>query len=297
MSTVFETHPAPRAAAPDGLNESSASAASWSAIFAGTITAGAATLILGALGSGLGLATISPWPNSGASATTFSVMPAIWLIVIQWISALMGGYITGRLRTKWAGTHTHEVFFRDTAHGFATWALSTLIGAVLLTSTLGSVAGKSVNAASTVAAGAARGATQAGAGSLADRPTVASYDVDRLLRSGTTDNDASKSDPRPEIARILAEGLNSDGIPSDDRDYLIKLIAAKTGISEADATKRVDQALAKEKSAEVQAREAADAARKAAATASIFLALSMLIGAFISSAAAALGGRLRDLHP
>ncbi len=82
-----------------------------------------------------------------------------------------------------------------------------------------------------------------------------------------------------------------------DRDYLSQLIAARTGIAPADAQRRIDDAFAQLNAAATKAREAADAARKAAATASIFIALSMLIGAFIACAAAALGGHERDLHP
>jgi hypothetical protein len=274
-------------------NESVASAASWPAIFAGAITAAATSLILVALGSGIGLASVSPWPNSGASVTTFSVMTAIWLIVIQWLSALMGGYMTGRLRAKWVGTHTHEVFFRDTAHGFVTWALSTVIGAALLASAVGSTSGKAVEAASTVTSGAAKGV----ASSMNLNESIAPYDLDRLLRPNSPESDSSKADGRAEAARILAKGISVGDVSADDRDYLVKVVEARTGLSEPDARKRVDEVISTAKAAEMKAREAADAARKAAATASIFLALSMVIGAFIASASAALGGRLRDLHP
>jgi hypothetical protein len=272
-------------------NESPVSAASWPAIFAGAITAAATSLILVALGSGIGLASVSPWPHSGASATTFTVMTAIWLIVVQWLSALMGGYMTGRLRTKWVGTHTHEVFFRDTAHGFVTWALATVIGAALLASAVGTATEAGVRATSTVASGAAQGATA----SLTD--SVSPYDVDRLLRPTNAETDPSKTEGRSEVTRILAKGISTGDVAADDRDYLAKLVAARTGISEPEAQRRVNDTIAAEKAAELTAREAADASRKAAAATSIFMALSMLIGAFIASAAAALGGRLRDLHP
>ena len=56
-----------------------------------------------ALGSGFGLASVSPWPHSGASLTTFTAMTAIWLVIVQWISSALGGYLTGRLRTKCVG--------------------------------------------------------------------------------------------------------------------------------------------------------------------------------------------------
>ncbi len=271
--------------------ESPVSAASWPAIFAGTIAAIATSLILVALGTGFGLASVSPWPHSGASATTFTIMTAIWLIVVQWLSAALGGYITGRLRTKWVNTHSDEVFFRDTAHGFVTWALATVAGAAVLASAVGAVSEKGVEAASQVTASAASGA----ASSIGN--SVLPYDVDRLLRSPATAKTGSEADEKAEVTRILTKAMSTGEVSADDRDYLGKLVAARTGISEADAQKRVDDVIAAEKEAELKARQAADTARKATAATSIFMGLSMLIGAFIASAAAALGGRLRDLHP
>ena len=103
--------------------ETAISGIAWPAILGGAFAAAALALILLALGSGFGLASVSPWPNSGAAATTFTIMAAIWLIIVQWVSAALGGYLTGRLRTKWVGVHTHEVFFRDTANGFLAWAV------------------------------------------------------------------------------------------------------------------------------------------------------------------------------
>jgi len=290
MSTNYAERVIPPGGIASGPNESPVSAASWPAIFAGAFTAAGTSLILIELGTGIGLATISPWPHSGASATTFTILTAIWFIVVQWLSSLLGGYMTGRLRTKWVGTHTHEVFFRDTANGLVTWALATVIGVGVLASVVGSITGKGVQVASTVAAGAAQGT----AGSIGDSGT--SYDLDRLLRPASTERDPSR-DTRAEVARILAQGVSSGELPADDRDYLTKLVAVRAGISEADAQKRVDEAIEAEKAAALKARQAADAARKAGVMTSIFMALSMLIGAFIAAASAALGGRLRDLHP
>lgn len=271
--------------------ESAVSAASWPAIFAGAITAIATSLVLVALGTGFGLAAISPWPHSGASATTFTVMTAIWLIIVQWLSAALGGYITGRLRTKWVNTHSDEVFFRDTAHGFVTWALATVVGAAVLASAVGAVSEKGVEAAASATSSATKGVAM----TLSD--SVTSYDVDRMLRSPATAKNASDADEKAEVARILTKSVSTGQVSAEDRDYLSKLVAARAGISETDAQKRVDDIIAAEKEAEVKVREAADVARKATAATSIFMGLSMLIGAFIASAAAALGGRLRDLHP
>jgi hypothetical protein len=273
--------------------EASTSAVSWPAIIAGAFVSASASLILLALGSGLGLASVSPWPNSGASVTTFTVMTAIVLIVVQWISSGLGGYLTGRLRTKWVGTHTHEVFFRDTAHGFVTWAVATVIGALVLASAASSMIGAGVRAASTTASAAAQGAAANSAQSAA---SVRPYDIDTLFRSARLDAESS-SDARAETTRIVATGLTTGGVPDADRSYLAELVAARTGISQVDAQKRVDDLIAQSKAAEARARQAVDAARKASAAASIFTALSMLIGAFIACASAALGGQQRDEHP
>ena len=149
---------------PDGVpEESSRSATSWGAVIAGGVAAAAATLVLMLVGSGLGLTMVSPFSNEGISLGTATVWTAIWLIVVQWLSALLGGYMAGRLRTKWVNLHTDEVFFRDTAHGFLAWALATLLVAGLLSSTISAMIGTGVQAASNVAGGAAMGGAAAAA--------------------------------------------------------------------------------------------------------------------------------------
>jgi hypothetical protein len=246
------------------------SAASWPAIIAGAFVAAGSSLILLTLGSGIGFAVVSPWADHGTSAATFAVTAAIWLIVTQWISAALGGYIAGRLRIRWIGTHTHEVFFRDTAHGLVTWAVATVAVAALIGSSASSMLGAGVRMS------AASGT-----------PPAASYAVDKLFRSVNAANAGQGADdPRPEAFRIMASSLASGGIPEADRTYLAEMVAAKAGISRAEAQKRVDDWVS-----------SADSARKAAAQASIYTALSLLIGAFIASVSAALGGRLRDEHP
>ena len=265
-------------------NEAPLSAVSWAAIFAGSVAAIALTVVLTSLGAGLGLTSVSAWSNVGASATTFTIGAGIGLIVVQWLSSALGGFITGRLRTKWAGLHTHEVFFRDTAHGFLSWALSTILGTLLLASAASSIVSGGVRAASTVAGGAAQAATS----------SVSSYAVDGLFRSDRIDASTSTQDAAAQATRILANGVRNGDVSPADRTYLAQLVAAKTGISQTDAQKRVDDTIAGAKDAEIKARQAADAARKATATFAIFTALALLIGAFVAMAAAAFGGSLRD---
>jgi hypothetical protein len=265
-------------------HEASSSAVSWPAIFAGAFAALSLAVVLTSLGTGLGLTTISAWPNSGASITTFTISTGIGLIVVQWLSSALGGFITGRLRTKWSGVHTHEVFFRDTAHGFLSWALTTIVGTALLAAAASSVVGGGVRAASTAADGAVQAAMS----------SVSGYSVDALLRSDHIDASASNPDVAAQVSRILANGVRNGDVPPSDRTYLAQLVAAKTGLPQADAQKRVDDTIASTKEAETKARQAADAARKATATFAIFTALSLMIGAFVACAAAALGGKIRD---
>jgi hypothetical protein len=263
---------------------------SWGAVIAGAFAIAAIALILLALGSGLGFASISPWYNSGPSATTFGVVAAVWLIVAQWISSAFGGYLTGRLRTKWVGLHTDEVYFRDTAHGFLAWAIAAVVMAAALSSAVSSLVGSVARGAGSVAA-AAQGAGAAAAQSSTD-PT--GYLVDTLFRSDHPEANGSPQEVRAEATRIIASGLSSGDVPAADKTYLAQLVAGRTGISQADAEKRVSDVIAKAKDAELKARQAADAARKVAATAAFFTAFSMLIGAFIAAVAATIAGHRRD---
>ncbi len=212
--------------------------------------------------------------------------------MVQWLASALGGYLTGRLRTKWVGVHTHEVFFRDTANGFLSWAVASVFVAAFLASATSAVMGGGVRAVSGVVQGATQGATQAAAGSSAVNPT--GYFVDSLFRSDHPAANASDADIRTETTRILVRGTETGDVPAADKTYLAQLVAARTGLSQADATKRVDDVLAQEKAAETKVLQAADASRKAGAYLSIFIGVSMLIGAFIASVAAALGGRQRD---
>ncbi|BCG76787.1 hypothetical protein [Mesorhizobium sp. 113-3-3] len=281
--------------------ESSATAVSWGPIIAGAFAASTLTFILMLLGSGLGLSMVSPWSGSGASITTFAVSTAIWLVIVQWLSSGVGGYLAGRLRTKWVGVHTDEVYFRDTAHGFLAWALATLLVVGVLGSALSAAVGTGVQAVSTVASGAAMGASagaSANAGSAtADNAT--SYLVDSLFRPADPSklaaaNPESDAAAVGQASRILVASAAAGEISADDKTYLSQLVAARTGLSEADAKARVDAMVAKVEEAKVKAKQAADTARKASATFALLGALSLVIGAFIASAAAAIGGRQRD---
>jgi hypothetical protein len=261
--------------------EANRSAVSWAAVIAGAIATAATSLVLLALGAGLGLALMSPWPGAGVSVTTFTVTTAIALIVVQWLASALGGYLTGRLRSKWVSTHTHEVFFRDTAHGLLMWALATVIGAVLL----GSVVTSSLDSGARAVGSASSGAASASS-------SVNAYEVDTLFRSAHPEAStaASPTNTSSEATRILAHAVAANQMSAADRGYLAQWVATRTGLSQQQAEERVDSVM-------LQVRQSADEARKASASASIYLALSMLVGALIAGAAAAMGGQVRDAHP
>ncbi|KWV47921.1 hypothetical protein AS026_12655 [Rhizobium altiplani] len=276
--------------------ESSTSGLAWGPIIGGAVAATGITLILLLVGSGMGLTMVSPWSGENSSAATVGVSAAIWLVVVQWLSAALGGYLTGRLRTKWAAAHTDEVFFRDTAHGFLSWALATLFVAGFLASSLTSLAGAGASAVGTAAntAGVAAGAASAVSRDGTDLST--SYFTDALLRPQQVTQRAREDDgaASAEITRILLQGAARGEVPDNDKTYIASIVAARINLSEADARARVDAVLKQIEDAKVASQDALDKARKAAATTALVGALSLLIGAFISSAAAALGGRQRD---
>ncbi len=275
--------------------ESPVSAISWAAIIAGAFAIAAISLILLALGAGFGFAAISPWSNSGASATTFGVAAAVWLIVVQWLSAAFGGYLTGRLRTKWVSVHSDEVYFRDTAHGFLAWAVATVITAAVLASAVSSLIGGAARMAGPAAAspgqGAAGGAAAPSAASALD-PTA--YLVSELFRTDRPNVNTNPQPARTEATPIIARGLSTGDVPAADRAYLTQLVAARTGLSQPDATRQVDDVIAQTKADNLKARATADRARKAASYLSFFTAFSMVVGAFIAPVAATIAGHRRD---
>lgn len=339
-----------------GSVSSGGSAVAWSAVAAGAAAAAALSLILLLLGTGLGLSSVSPWSTSGVAAATFGIGTILWITFTQIAASGMGGYLAGRLRTRWPSVHTDEVYFRDTAHGFLAWALATLVTAAVLTSAVGSIIGSGAQAGASVVGGmtgaAATAATAAAAGGTAAAMSdnagkadagdsssggVTGYFVDTLFRkpaggdsagtaaspsaspaasaatgTGTPDGGAMPSSgagtaaapaggeagATREVARIIANAVSTGNLPADDSRYVGQIVAQRTGISQADAEKRVADSYArlqaKLRDAQNTAKEAADKARKASATASLWLFVSLLAGAFVASLSATYGGRRRD---
>jgi hypothetical protein len=255
--------------------EPSVAGVSWAAVAAGAVVSCALTLVLLAFGIGLGLSVVSPWSGAGISATTFKIGTGLYLIVIAMLSSSIGGYIAGRLRTRWVGVHSDEVYFRDTAHGFIAWAFASVLGAVLLASPASSLIG-----------GAASGATQGAAMAASQSGPMDGY-VDTLLRPDTP-SAQNAGDSRGEMLRLFTSSFRNGGdLKPADRTYVAKVVAARTGLSQADAEKRVNEVV-------TQAKADLDATRKATAQLAFWLTASLLLGAFCASLAATEGGGLRD---
>lgn len=294
-------------------------AVSWGAIIAGAAAAASLSLILLMLGLGLGLSSVSPWKNDGISATTFGVSSIVWVTLTQLIASAMGGYLAGRLRTKWVAVHTDEVYFRDTAHGFLAWAVASLASAALLTSVVGSIlsGGAQVGAAgvggaassATMAAGNAAAMSRAAGSTTGGQVASMDYFLDTLFRSGANTGAVSSStsptastqssNSTSEVARIFANAMSGTNLPAEDLKYAGQLVAQRTGLAQPEAEKRVADVYARAranlKELETGARAAADKARKASAYTALWLFISLLIGAFVASLAATYGGRRRDL--
>jgi hypothetical protein len=218
------------------------------------------TLVLLSFGAGVGFSVVSPWGNSGVSATTFKIGTGLYFIVIAMISSAIGGYLAGRLRTKWIGVQTTEVHFRDTAHGFLAWAVASLVGAVLLASPANSLIG-----------GTASGATQAAISSAQTSP-MDGY-IDTLLRpdSPSAQGQSNPADTRREMVRLFTTSFhNGSDLSATDRTYVAKVVSARTGLSQADADKRVNDVA-------TQVKADLDKARKAAMQIAIWLTLSLFI--------------------
>jgi hypothetical protein len=279
-----------------------ASAVSWGSIAAGAVTAAAVSLALIALGIGLGLSAVSPWTDTGMSVSTFKVTAGVYLVLVAVMSSAIGGYLSARLRTKWVGIHTSEVFFRDTAQGFVAWAFATIISASVLATATTHLVGGAVSAT-------------ASAGQAAANSNPAQVYVDRLFRRESAASNAAAAGAAPgsdasavpgtqspsagtstgpnpatraEVSRLWTAGVQSDeGLAAADRTYVARLVAANTGMNQADAEKRVDEVMQ-------QARADVDRLRRNGAQFAFWMTAALFFGAFAASLAAAEGGQHRD---
>jgi hypothetical protein len=270
------------------VSEENVSAVYWASIAAGGVASAVLSLALLALGTGLGLSSVSPWGDSNVSASTFNNITGAYLVIMAIIASAIGGYLADRLRTKWTGLHTNEVFFRDTAPrlyclGFRERAERECIGR--------------------------RGHPPSSAGPLRERclPQLRRPDRPhrRSLSTGCSGPMPAASQPAGSVAPAATPGTGNEVARAEvnrlwamsfrdgnelapaDRTYVARLVAAQTGMSQQDAERRGNEVVN-------QAKAAADAARRGAAKLAFGMTAAPIFGAFASSLAAVEGGQLRD---
>ena len=238
-------------------NEAHSSGVSWSAVIAGAFVTAALSLIL--------------------SASAVGKSAIIWLIVMEILSSAMGGYLAGRLRTKWTSIHNDEVYFRDTAHGFLAWATVFVITVAFL-----------ATAATTMIGSGSSQADQSRSGqSQTEALDPNDHFVDSLFRTDANKPDLTNSPTPVEAGAIFAHALAQEEMLPADKSYLDQLVSARTGLSQTEADKRVSDVFS-------SAQQNVEATRKATAHTLLWIFLALLIGAFCGSFSATIGGRQRD---
>jgi hypothetical protein len=264
----------------------------WGAIIAGAILASAIAFVLLTFGSAIGLSLTSPFKGEGLAATALAVAIALWVLWVEISSFIAGAYLTGRLRRRISDATEHEAELRDASHGLLVWAVGTLIGAYLAASAISGVAKGGAEAARTAGSSAVGATTPGSPGTVTNASDPLGYVADKLLRSDTPPADVDPEPTRREVVRILAAGAVSGEVSADDdKAYVARLVAVRTGMTQADAEKRVNEVLAK---ADAAVKTVAEKARKAGVLLAFLTAASLLASAAAAWWAARLGGRHRD---
>ena len=246
----------------------------WTPVVAGALVASAVSLVLIAFGTAIGLAIVSSSPTWRDTSPVLTTLSGLYLLLAALVSFGVGGYLAGRLRERWdPSAHRDVVEFRDGSHGIVAWALAVVITGVVAAASVASFASKTAPAATS-------SATTAG------EPLIA-YELDRLFRGDRRAVEGDITYARAEAGRILLAATGRRGITPDDRAYLARLVAARTGIAEPDAERRVEDAI-------TAATTAVHKARRSAVILGFATAASLLAGAAAAWYAASAGGHHRD---
>jgi hypothetical protein len=257
----------------------------WAAIFAGAVLASAISFVLMTFGSAIGLSLTSPYEGESVSMLWLAVGAGLWILWVQVSSFMAGGYLAGRMRRRVHDSTPHEVDIRDGSHGLLVWGLGVFFIGLIALVGAGGAGAVATGSAATVAASAMEASDEGDGGA---------YDIyiDRLFRTGAPSEVPEAT--RGEVERILTASLAAGEVSDADRQYLTTLVSATTGADEASAQQRVDALVTDATAAEAQAKEAADAARRATMIAAFLTAASLLVSAAGAYFAAGMGGNHRD---
>jgi hypothetical protein len=250
----------------------------WGPVIAGAISAAALATVLHAFAAAIGLAVSSTAPTWRDSSMGLFILSGVYLLLVALASYGFGGYVAGLLRERIAsGVPAHETELRDNLHGLLVWAVATLITASLLAAS-----------AATATRLAAPSGENAGPASSVAGENIIAFDVDRVLRGDRRpDESGDIAATRAEISRILLTSSNHSGVAAEDRNYLARLISTRTGLSQPEAERRADSAIA-------SAKENLRRGRRSATILAFMVGAAALLGAVAAWFAAAAGGQHRD---
>jgi hypothetical protein len=247
----------------------------WGPVIAGAVAAAAIAFVLHAFAGAIGLAVSSTAPTWRDASVALWLLSGVYLVLVAFLSYGAGGYLAGRVRSTWK-TSEDEIEFRDGVHGILVWALATILAGLL-----------AFGAAQATTRLAAPSAGAAGPSTSVAGENIIAYDLDRLFRADRRPADVDMTYSRAEAARILLQASSHSGIPGEDRAYLVRLVASRTGLSPADAERRVDTAIA-------STRTNIRRARRATVILAFMAGAAALLGAAVAWFAAGLGGQHRD---
>ena len=256
------------------LGESRRGNIHWGAAIAGALVATAVSLVLMTFGAAIGLAVASPSPSWRSASAGLALLSGLWVMVVAVGSFALGGYIAGRMRTRLTPASSDEIDFRDGMHGALAWAIAAILGGLILMAEV-----RMLTPADTAAPATVTGATA--------EPKLLASEIDRLLRGDRRPADVDVGVTRGEVGRLLSGSLNESTFAAEDRAYLIRLVAAHTALSPADAERRVDAVVTK-------ARQQANRARRSGVVSAFMAAASLALGFAAAWFAAGAGGRHRD---
>ena len=278
------------------ISDNPASYIDWPAVLAGAVLAAAVAFVLLAFGSALGLTIASPYRGESASFKWFAIAAGLWLVWVHVSSSLAGGYLTGRMRRRIGDATEHESDVRDGVHGLLVWAVGILISGLLTFGGIAGIAKSAAEGAGSAVSGVAQGAGLAAAGAAAkdDGADRGGSVLDRLFRTDAPRDSATIDRSRGEIGRVVTRSLAKGEFTQQDRSRIVQVVAAETGMTQAEAEARVNQTQAEMKAAADRARDAAERARKIGILAGFVTAASLLIAAAAAFFAGGLGGRHRD---
>ena len=246
----------------------------WTPVVAGALAAAALAFVLHSFAIAIGLSVSSTAPTWRDASFALVFLSGLYILLAALASYGFGGYVAARLRARLAGAPVEDVEFRDGMHGILVWALATLLTGLLALAALQALPRL-----------AAPSGASAASSSVASENIIAS-DLDRLFR-GERRPAADMAYLRAEAGRILLTIASHSGMQADDRDYLIRLVAATTGLAPPDAERRVNEVAG-------NARADITRARHSGVLLGFMTGAAALLGAVAAWFAACAGGRHRD---